>query len=175
MAHFDPGPIPRDKIKPQWMRRFVDLLMLCLNNIDENNFKTPINGKIIQQGTLAVQMSDLEWREIPVPLILPTQAATTSSTTGIPLGGYFVWNPSVYRGGDWYLECSLATTGGTVTATLTGASDVGSVSTTESSLTIVRSKLTMPTAVQNLWVTLSVDNSSNTGSLSGARLIFVPS
>ncbi len=174
MAHFDPGPPPKE-IKPMWLRRFIDLLMLCINNINEDNFKTPISGSIIKPGTLAVQMSDLEWKEIPVPLVLPAESVYTSSTTGVPLGGYFLWNPAVYRGGDWYLECSMATTAGTVTATLTGASDIGSVSATGTGLTIVRSpKLTMPTSAQNIWVRLSVDNTANTGTLSGARLVFVP-
>jgi hypothetical protein len=175
MAHFDPGPLPKDEIKPAWMRRFVDLLMLCLNNINETNFKTTISGTIITPDTLNVKMSDLEWKEIPVPLVLPAQGVGTTSTTGIPLGGYFYWNPSAYSGGDWYLECSLVTTAGTVTCTLTGATDIGSVSSTSTSLTIVRSKLTMPSTAQNIWVKLSVNNSANTGTLTGARLIFVPS
>jgi hypothetical protein len=175
MAHFDPGPLPKDEIKPAWMRRFIDYLMLAVNNINEDNFNGTISGSIITPGTLNVRMSDLQWKEIPIPLVLPAQAVTTTSTAGVSLGGYFLWNPSAYQGGEWYLECSLATTAGTVTATLTGASDVGSVSTTEPGLTVVRSKMTMPSVSQNLWVKLSVDNSANTGSLAGARLIFVPS
>jgi len=175
MGHFDPGPLPKE-ISMRWMQKIISRLKSAINYMDETNFKSGLDGNVIKSGTLSVTMKELEWAEIPVPLVLPTQAVTTTATTGAPLGGYFLWNPSAYRGGDWYFEVSLATTAGTATATLTGVADIGTVTTTESTLTLVRSgKLTMPVSSQNVWVKLSVDNSANTASLAGARLIFVPS
>lgn len=177
MVYFDPGPIPNKEITPSYMKKLITSLMDSINKVNEQNFPIKVSGKsIILPGTMDIQMSELEWGEIPIPLILPATPVTTTSTTGVNLGGYFLWNPLTYKGGDWYLEASMSVgSGGTATLTLTGAADIGSVSTTESSLTMLRSaKLTMPGTAQNIWVKLSTNNASYTASLAAARLIFVP-
>lgn len=176
MAHFDPGPVPKE-ITPKWMKKLLTYLQDSLNYLDERNFPNKVSGSIIKPGTLLVQMSELEWREMPVPLVLPAQPVGTTLTTGANLGGYFLWNPNAYPGGDWYLEASISVsdTKGISTCTLVGATEIGSVSTQETTLTIVRSdKLSMPKTPQNMWVTLKTSNSDYTASLAGARLIFVP-
>jgi hypothetical protein len=177
MTYFDPGPVPSDKITPQYMKKLLISMMDSINKLSIQNFPNTVSGTIITPGTLSVQMSDLEWGEIPIPLVLPATAVTTTSTAGLNLGGYFLWNALTFPGGDWYLEASMSIgSGGTATLTLTGAADIGNVTTTETGLTLVRSeKLTMPTTGQNIWVVLKTSNASYTASLAGARLIFVPS
>jgi len=63
----------------------------------------------------------------------------------------------------------------TATCTLTGASNIGSVTTQSTSLVLVRSeKLTMPTTPQNLWIVLKTSNANHAAYLASARLICVP-
>lgn len=185
MAHFDPGPPPQ-KVTPQWMRGLLDRLKTSINYLDVTNFTNNVSGSIIASGTLSgsalinqtVNMSALKWLEWPIPLVLPSSAVSTTSTAGLNLGGYFLWNPSTYPGGDWYLEASLviSNAAGIATCVLTGAADIGTATTQSTSLTLVRSsKLTMPATAQNLWVILKTNNASYTASLASARLIFVPS
>lgn len=177
MAHFDPGPVPKE-ITPKWMKNLLTYLQDCLNYLNENNFPNKISGGIISPRTLSVYMSELEWKEFHIPLVLPATPVNTTSETGTNLGGYFVWNPTAFRGGNWYLEASIAisNTSGTAKCTLTGAVDIGSVTTKETGMTVVRSeKLTMPATSQGLWVKLSTDDESYTATLGAARLIFIPS
>ena len=176
MTYFDPGPVPSKEVTPSYMKKLIISLRDAINNLSAQNFPNKVPGSIITPGTMSIKMAELEWGEIPIPLVLPANAVSTVSTTGVNLGGYFLWNPLTFPGGDWYLEVSMSVAaGGTATCTLTGAADIGSVTTTESSLTLLRSeKLSMPLTAQNIWVSLKTSNASYAASLAAARLVFVP-
>lgn len=170
MGHFDMQP-PQE-VTPQYIKFLIERLRVAINYMDDTNFPSPISASSVD-----VDLVDLGWTEIPIPLVLPAEAVGTTSTTGASLGGYYLWKPTIYPSGTWYLEASIAVgSGGTATCTLTGAADIGSVSTTETTLTLVRSaSLTMPAVAQNIWVKIATDNASYTATIGGARLIFVPS
>ena len=176
---------------PQYLRQFFQLMFVtvetAVNYLTEQNFPNPLDGDtLIKTGTLSgsalkndsVAVGKLAWQEWVahtfVALMMPF---STTDTAGVNGGDYFGWDPTKFPGGKWYLEASMAVANSAATATLTlvGAADIGSITTTNTTLTRVRSgALTMPTTAQNLWVKLKTSNASYAAMLAGAKLIFVP-
>lgn len=185
MGYFDPGP-QRPEYTARALYEMFLRLQQAINYMDTNNFKNKISGSIITDGTLSPEatgdffmpMRKLQWREYSIPLILLAQPFTTTSTTEVNLGGYFAWDSSKFPGGDWYLEATLSSADASATATcgIRGSQSFGTIITTNTSLTRVRSDfpLSLPQAAENLWITLKTNNASYTASLVSARLIFVP-
>lgn len=184
MSYVDLGPI-RQEYTPSLIGLLLLELQNAINTIDESNFPYPVSGSIIKTNTLdgsaiktkTISLDKIKLGEWQFPLILSGTAISTTSTTGLNIGGYFYFDPSKYPDGDWYFEASIysANSSATATALLNGGVEIGSVSTSNTGLTLVRSdKLTMPTTAQNLWVTLKTNNSSYAAYLINARLILIP-
>jgi len=185
MAHIDLGP-PRKEYKASTLYRLFALIEKGLNYLDNTNFPHGLGGGVINDRTLRgsalvdwdVPLSKLKWLEFQIPLVLPAEQVSTTSTSGKNLGGYFAWNPSAYRdSGKWYLEASIAISNksGKATCLLMGSQEWGQVETQNTTLTIVRSatNIAMPPQAESLWIVLKTSNSSYTASLGGARLIFI--
>lgn len=168
-------------------KRLISELQFHLNNVDEANIPNPMDAsKIISPGTgtegmfadYALSLKKLNFREWAFPLVLPAAAATTTSTTGLDLGGFFLWDPAKHPGGTWYLEVAIniSNAAGTTTAQLkNGATVIGSATTKNTAWTVTRSTaLTMPASQAALTVTLLSSSTSYTAGLWAARLIYVP-
>lgn len=195
MGYLDTGP-PRAEYKPNILYQIFQYIEVAVNHLDENNFPNGISGSIILPGTLngntvtqgtlypdafpdySVGLNKLAWREYYIPLILLARPVQTTNTEGENLGGYFQWVPSAFPGdGKWYLEASIFTADASATATciLKGSIEYGSVMTTNTSLTLVRSdEITMPVNNESLWIVLKTSNASYAASLVSARIIYVP-
>ena len=151
-------------------------LAFSVNVLNEDNFPNAVSGGKILKTDHSTPLSVLTVREIPIALLLPPQPASTTST--LDCGGFFYWDPLRYPGGSWYLEASLKQAGGgTTTLQLKqGTLVVGSVSTTNTDWTLVRSSapLTMPTTAGALTLTLASSASTVTAYVWTVRLIWVP-
>lgn len=185
MAYVDVGP-PNKEYSARLLFQIFQILQNGINYMDENNFPNGISGSILKAASVpgaalidySVSLKKLIWGEYHVPLILAASEVSTTSTTGTNYGGYFVWNPNAFPTKKWYLEASIASADSSATATciLKGSMEYASVSTTSTSLTLVRSPdpITMPPAAENLWIVLKTSNSSYAAKLMSARLIFIP-
>lgn len=174
MSFLDLGPQPQEYTARALFERFLRITT-AVNNLSRLNFPRGVEGTILRPRT--TPMGALQWREWPIPLLLPATVFQTTNTAPVDVGGLFGWNPAMFPGGTWMLEVSMAVadTASIATATLRGAANVGTVTTQSVALTRVRSAaLAMPTTAQNLWVQLQTSNASHAASLWGARLIFVP-
>jgi|GEM_PF-5848586 len=174
MSFLDLGPQPQEYTARALFERFLRIAT-AVNNLSRLNFPRGVEGTILRPRT--TPMGALQWREWPIPLLLPATVFQTTSITPVDVGGLFAWNPASFPGGTWHLEVSaaIANTASIATVTLRGAGDIGTVTTQSVALTRVRSSaLAMPVTAQNLWVQLQTSNASHAASLWGARLIFVP-
>lgn len=149
----------------------------AINYIDEVNIPTPLDGATILKN-YSVNLKKLTFSEWAFPLFKMMPAASTTSTSGLD-GGYFYFDPAKFpaNGGKWYLEAVLqVTSGGTATLYLrNGANNVGSVTSTATSWSLVRSSaLTMPTSGAVLTCRLQTSSTSYTAYCIGASLIYVP-
>lgn len=152
----------------------LQALAYSLNVLDENNFPHKISGKVLKSDH-ATPIAALDWLEIPFPLLLPPQPASTTST--LDCGGFFVWNPPKYPGGKWYLEAAMRQAGGgTARVQLKlGSSVIGEVSTQATEWTVVRSPaLQMPTTEGALTITLVSSATNVTAYVWTVRLIWQP-
>lgn len=196
MGWLDTGPALKEyaaRTLFQIFKRIED----AVNFLDENNFKNGISGSVIKAGTLhgnalqdssvdgglklgdlSTPLKKLKWAEFEVFPICAIPVFTTTSITDVNVGPYFAWDPNKFPGGSWYLEASIAVANAAAAAivTLKGSADVGSVQTSVTSLTRVRSTtaLTMPTTAQNIWFAIRTNNASYAASFAGARLIYIP-
>ncbi len=196
MGWLDTGPALKEysaRVIFQLLKRIED----AVNFLDENNFKNQVSGSIIKVGTLhgnalqdnsvdgslklgdlSTPLKKLKWAEFEVFPISAIPVATTTSTTDINVGPYFAWDPNKFPGGSWYLEASIATANAAAKAivTLKSSTDIGSVETSATALTRVRSTapLAMPATAQNIWFAIRTNNASYAASFAGARLIYVP-
>lgn len=185
MGWFDTGP-PQKEYKGHFLYKILLSIQQAINYMDERNFKNGISGEIINIGSLPgnriskgqLTLSQLNWKEWPIPLVLLAVPFTTTSTDGVNVGGYFPWHPLNYPGGDWYLEASMASadTAAIATATIKGSTEYGNVTTNETGLKLVRStKLLLPQdRGETIWLMLKTSNTNYAASLVSARLIFVP-
>lgn len=158
----------------------------AVNHLDENNFPNPLDAsKILSPGTgtsdlfadHGIPLKKLAPTEWVFALVLPGAAVTTTSTTGLDVGGFFVFDPAKFSGGTWYLEAALKTSGAyTTTLQLkNGTTVLGSYATSNTTWTVGRSSaLTMPASLATLTCTLVSSSTSNTASMWAARLIYVP-
>lgn len=182
MAYLD---LPLFLVRSGEMAQIFQEIQLAVNKLNKDNFPNKVGADDILKGDSATgrtllkdhstSLRKLEWLEWPIPLVVPVQPATT--TGSLDCGGFFLWDPIKFPGGSWYLEAAMqVTSGGTATAQLkNGATVVGSVSTTNTTWTVVRSAaLTMPTSQVALTVTLTSSSTSYTAYLWAARLIHVP-
>jgi len=187
VGQLDTGPALKE-YKPQVIYKLMQDIEQALNYLSEANFPNAIDGgSVFTAGTLPgtalkdydVILKKLNWKEIIVFTASAIPIYSTTSETDVNIGPYFAWDPAKLPtgSGSWYLEASIsnANASGITTVTLKGVADVGSVQTSETSLTRVRSTaLTMPTSAQNLWIALKTNNASYAASLAGAHLIYVP-
>jgi hypothetical protein len=150
---------------PQWFKGYLLKIQNYLKFLSFANLYVP---------NRSIPIAKLDIGEIHFPLCLPASNYTTTSTSGANIGAYFYWNPAVFPTGTWYLETSIATTGGTATLTLKGVTDIKTLTTTSSGMTNKREQVTMPATAQNLYLNLKVSSSSYTAALGGARLILIP-
>lgn len=151
---------------PQWFSYYLRKLENFLSNLSFASLNVSDNS---------IPIAKLDIGEIHFPMCLPAENYTTTSTGGVNVGPYFEWAPSKFPTGTWYLECSIATSGGTATLTLKGTSDVTTITTTSSGMSNIRSDaLEMPETAQNLYLNFKSSSSSYTAALGGARLILVP-
>lgn len=174
MSFLDLGPQPQEYSARTLFERF-QLITTAINNLTRQNFPRGIEGTILRSRT--TPLGALQWREWPIPLILPTTLFQTTSTTPSDIGGLFGWDGINYPGGTWLLEASIATANAAATATVTlrGVNAIGTVTTQATTLTRIRSgALTMPSTAQNIWVQLHTNNASHAALFWGARLIFIP-
>lgn len=185
MGWLDTGPALKEypaRILFQIFKRIED----ALNFLDENNFKNGISGSVIKVGTLhgnalgdlSTPLKKLKWAEFEFFPVSAIPVFTTTSTTDVNIGPYFAWDPNKFPGGSWYLEASIAIANAAAAAivTLKGSADIGSVQTSSTALTRVRSTaaLTMPSTAQNIWFAIRTNNASYAASFTGARLVYVP-
>jgi hypothetical protein len=196
MAWLDTGPALKEysaRMLFQIFKRIED----AINFLDENNFKNKVNGSIIAAGTLhgsalqdrtldggakladlSTPLKKLQWAEFEFFPVAAVPVATTTSTTDVNVGPYFAWDPNKFPGGSWYLEASIAVSDGAGKAIVTLKSEavIGSVETSQTALTRVRSTapLAMPATAQNIWFAVRTDNSAYMASFAGAKLIYVP-
>lgn len=150
---------------PQWFKGYLLKIQNYLKFLSFANLYVP---------NRSIPIAKLDIGEIHFPLCLPAENFTTTSSGGVNIGAYFAWSPSAFPTGTWYLEASMATSGGTATLTLKGATDIKTLTTTSSGMTNKREQVTMPATAQNLYLNLKVSSSSYTAALGGARLILVP-
>ena len=159
----------------------------AIDHLDENNFPNPVDAiKVLSAGTgtgslfadHSIALKKLAPTEWVFPLVLPGAAVTTTSTTGLDVGGFFVFDPAKFTGGTWYLEAALMSSVSASNATLqvkNGATVLGSYATGNTTWTVGRSTaLTMPTSLATLTCTLVSAASTTTASMWAARLIYVP-
>ena len=176
MGHLDTGP-QRKEYPARVMFEFMQMIEEAINNLDRNNFNQRISGDDILSSQ-SVSMNKLAWKEFIVFPVSAVPVYTTISTAGVNIGPYFAWDPAKFPGGSWYLEGSIAVANAAAIATLTlkGTADVGTVTTSEISLTRVRTvaALAMPSQAQNLWFNLKTNNASYAAQFAGACLIYVP-
>lgn len=146
----------------------------AVNHLDDKNFPNGLDGSVIAVRTLPP--SALTVREWPIVIASSMTPYSTTSTTDVDIGGYFAWDPGKFPNGSWYLEAAIAaTSGGICTVVLKGAAVVGSVQTSSTALTRVRSEaLTMPSTAQNLWAAVKTNNTSYAAKVASVSLIFVP-
>ncbi|BCV23301.1 hypothetical protein [Gelria sp. Kuro-4] len=181
MAYAD---TPLFLLKSPEMIQIIQQLQFAVNFLDETNFPNKVNADAVLKANSATgsnllinystPLKKLAWQEWPIPLVIPVQPATTTSS--LDCGGFFLYDPAKFPGGTWYLEAAMqVTSGGTATIDLkAGVTVVGSVSTTNTTWTVLRSAaLTMPQSQTALTVTLKSSSSSYTASLWAARLIYV--
>ena len=153
---------------PKWFKEYLYNIENYIKFLSLANLNVP---------NRSIPIAKLDMGEIHFPLCLPAENYTTNNATteGVNIGAYFYWNPSVFPTGKWYLETSIATTGGTATLKLKGTSDITTITTTDAGMANKRSNvLTMPATAQNLYLNLKVSSSSYTAALGGARLILIP-
>lgn len=150
---------------PKWFKGYLLNMQNYLKFLSLANLNVP---------NKSIPICKLDIGELHFPMVLPAENFTTVSTGGVNLGPYFNWNPNNFPTGTWYLEASIATSGGTATLTLKGAADVAAITTTSTGMENKRVKVTMPATTQNLYLSFKVSSSSYTGALGGARLILVP-
>ncbi len=148
----------------------------AVNNISAQNFPNRVNGDDIL-NTDSLSMGRLKQNRFDIPLLLPASAFSTTSTTGINVGGLWRFNPTDYYGGTWYLAGTIATANVAATATLElwGASALGSISTVSTSGVWVKSSvLTMPVTETDLLLKLKTSNASYSAYVYNAYLLYVP-
>lgn len=154
----------------------------AVNNLDIRNFPKPVPGSVIKTGTLpglalqddSVPLGKLQVAKWYIPLCLPASAFTTTSTTAVPLGPYFRWNPTEWPSGTWKFEATIYVTNpsATCTCSLQGSSVIASLTTTSTAAALVESTpLSMPTAAENIWITLKTSNARYAAGFLGGRLI----
>lgn len=177
--------LPIFMVKSPEMRQILQQIQLAVNVMDEHNFPHKLYAEDILAEESAVgtnllvdystPLKKLRWREWPIPLVVPIQPATTTSS--LDCGGFFLYDPNKFLDGSWCLEVAIKTTaGGTAIAELkdAGVTVIGTVSTSNTDWTVVRGDpLDMPTIQTPLTVTLRSSSSSYTASLWAARLIYV--
>lgn len=175
-------------LKSPVVQRLLLSLQQSLNQLNEDNFPNPVSADTILAAASATgstilkdastPLKKLNFLEWTVPLVLPSQPFTTTSTTGADCGGFFVFDPVKFPGGTWYLEAALQTSVASSNATLqlkNGSTVIGSVSSGNTAWTVTRSAaLTMPTSQAALTVTLVSAASTTTAGMWAARLIYVP-
>ncbi|WP_156940201.1 hypothetical protein [Caldanaerobius polysaccharolyticus] len=150
-------------------------MAFALNVLDENNFPNAVSGGKILKADHSTPVAALNWIEIPFPLVLPPQPASTTSS--LDCGGFFVWDPIKFPGGKWYLEAAMKQAGGgTAKVQLKlGGAVIGEVSTQATEWTVVRgSALSMPTTSGALTVTLVSSATTVTAYAWTVRLIWQP-
>lgn len=176
MGHLDTGP-QRKEYPARVVFEFLQMIEEAINNLDRNNFPYKVSGDDIL-NLRSISMNRLAWREFVVFPVSAVPVYTTVSTTGVNIGPYFAWDPAKFPGGSWYLEGSIAVANAAAIATLTlkGTADIGTVTTSSTSLTRVRTAapLAMPTEAQNLWFNFKTNNASYAAQFAGACLIYVP-
>jgi len=196
MAWLDLGPALKE-YSARTLFQLFKLIEQAVNFMDENNFKNGISGSIIKQGTLhgnalidnsvdggakladfSTTLKKLKWAEFEVFPVCAIPVFSTTSTADVNVGPYFAWDPNKFPGGSWYLEASIAVANSAAAAivTLRGSSVIGSVQTSSTALTRVRSStpLVMPATAENIWFTVKTSNASYAAQFAGARLIYVP-
>ncbi len=175
-------------IKSPELVRLLVMFQQAGNHLTEENFPDPVSADNILSASSATgstllkdgstSLKKLTFLEWPIPLVLPSQPFTTTSTTGVDCGGFFVFDPVKFPGGTWYLEAALQTSVASSNATLqlkNGVTVIGSVSSGNTAWTVTRSAaLTMPTSQAALKVTLVSAVSTTTAGMWAARLIYVP-
>lgn len=196
MGWLDTGP-PLKEYPARILFQIFKRIEEAINFLDENNFKNGISGSIIKAGTLhgnalqdnsvdgslklgdlSTPLKKLKWAEFEIFPVCAIPIFSTTSTTDVNVGPYFAWDPNKFPGGSWYLEASIATADAAAKAivTLKSSTDIGSVETSSTALTRVRSTapLAMPATAQNIWFAIRTNNDSYAASFAGARLIYVP-
>ncbi len=176
--------IPLFTIKSSEMAQILQQIQWALNTLTKDNFPNKLNATdILTQGSVtdslihdhSVTLKKLNWLEWPIPLVIPAQPVST--TDSLDCGGFFLYDPAKFPGGNWYLEATMKIdpAGGTATAQLKNDTVViGSVSIDDNVWTIARSDaLVLPPTQASLTVTLTSSNASYTAYLWSARLIYV--
>lgn len=173
-------------VKSPEMQQILLTLQDALNKLSEDNFPNPLAAdSILASSSLtgssilkdySTPLKKLVWCEWPIELVLAPQPVSTTSS--LDCGGFWVFDSAKYPGGTWYFEAAIRISDAAYTATAqlkSGANVLASVSTTNTSYTVVRSgAVTMPTAQAVLTVTLTSNNTSGTAYLWTARMIYVP-
>ena len=185
MGQLDTGPALKE-YSPQVIYKLMQDIEQAINYLSETNFPNTIDGgSVFKTGTLPgaalkdfdVTLKKLKWGEFIVFTASAIPVFSTTSTAGVNIGPYFAWDLAKFPGGSWFIEASMCIANAAATATLTlkGVSDIGSITTQETSLIRARSTaLTMPTSAQNIWFNLKTNNASYAASIAGAHLIYVP-
>lgn len=183
MAYLD---VPLLWIKSPELYQVLVMIQDAINKLDETNFPNPVSAdSILAASSLtgssilkdySTPLKKLAWREWPIELVLAPQPASTTSS--LDCGGFWLYDPTKYPTGTWYFEAAIRISSSSYTATAqlkSGASVLASVSTTNTSYTVVRSgAVAMPTAQAVLTVTLTSSSTSGTAYIWTARMIYVP-